>query len=53
MAKSNVITVTSVGLLTFALFWTLNADNGRDMNDLVVQYMEALIKQMEKADAGT
>tara|TARA_R110000782_G_scaffold54142_2_gene114650 strand:- start:665 stop:829 length:165 start_codon:yes stop_codon:yes gene_type:complete len=47
MKESRVMNVTTVSFFVFWMFWTLNGDSGRDMNDVVVDYWEAKVSQVE------
>jgi hypothetical protein len=38
-----VVTVSFISFFTFMMFWTLNGESGRDMNDVIVEYWEARI----------
>lgn len=40
-------TVPAIGFFTFMMLWTLNGDTGRDLNDVVVQWIEAKARQVE------
>jgi hypothetical protein len=38
MSSTPVISVSALGFFTFMMFWTLDGDTGRDMNDVLVEY---------------
>ena len=45
--SSPVVSVSVISFFTFMMFWTLNSEQGPDMNDMVVKWMQAEIHQME------
>lgn len=50
MNSAPVVSVSVLGFFTFMMFWTLNGESGRDMNDIVVDYWEARVVQQEVAE---
>lgn len=45
--KDTVVSISVIGFFTFMMFWTLNGSGGRDMNDVVVDYVIAKTKAIE------
>jgi len=51
MSSVNVPTTISViGFFTFMMFWTLNSESGRDMNDIIVDYWAAKVVQTSQVE---
>lgn len=46
--KTQTISIGVVGFFTFWMFWTLNGASGKDMNDVVVDYVAAKTVQESK-----
>ena len=42
--QNPIVSVSAIGFFTFMLFWTLNGDSGRDMNDVLVDYVISITK---------
>ena len=47
MGKVNTVSISIVSFFTFMMFWTLNGDSGRDMNDVLVDYWESRLVTKE------
>jgi hypothetical protein len=52
MSGTTTVSVGLVSFFTFMMFWTLNAEDGRDMNDVIVDYWEARIEVVAEQPEG-